>query len=67
MLNTFSRTILLFCLSSLSQAQLVPIDEVELSNTIGQAFIRLDNSSSDGLDFTRVSLGLDVKLSLIHI
>ena len=66
MLNTFSRTILLFCLSSLSQAQLVPIDERELSNTTGQAFINIDRSSSasQNLDFTKLTFGLDVKTSL---
>jgi hypothetical protein len=70
MLNTFSKTILLFCLSSLSQAQLVPIDERELSNTTGQAFINVDrlqtarNSSNQTIDTTKITLGLDIKTSV---
>ena len=70
MLTTFSRTILLFCLSSLSQAQLVPIDERELSNTTGQAFINVDrlqtarNSSNQTIDTTKITLGLDIKTSV---
>jgi hypothetical protein len=48
----------------MTNAQLVAIDESELSTTIGQAFINLDQTSSGGLDFTRVTLGLDVKTSL---
>lgn len=65
MLTTFLKLILLFTLiPSLSQAQLVPIDERELSNTTGQAFMNIDRSSSDGLDFTKLTLGLDVKTLL---
>ena len=66
MLNTFSRTILLFCLSSLSQAQLVPIDEQELSDMTGQAFFNIDRSSDidQNLDFTKLTFGLDVKTLL---
>ena len=65
MLNTFSSAILLLmCTSSMAYAQLVPIDEHELSNTTGQAFINVDHTSGDSLDFTKVTLGLDVKTSL---
>lgn len=65
MLNIFSSLLFLLLLfSSNSGAQLIPIDEGELSNMTGQAFINLDRSSSGGLDFTKVSLGLDVKTSL---
>jgi hypothetical protein len=65
MLNTLSR-ILFYALFfvQISNAQLVPIDERELSNMTGQAFINLDHTSSGGLDFTKVTLGLDVKTSL---
>lgn len=71
MLNTFSRTIFLLLLfTPLSQAQLVPIDEYELSNTTGQAFINVDrletarNSSNQIIDTTKITLGLDIKTSL---
>jgi len=65
MLNTFSKILLLLLLPvQVCFAQLVPIDEAELSGMTGQAFINLDHSSSGGLDFTKVSLGLDVKTSL---
>jgi hypothetical protein len=65
MLNTFSKIIaLLIFTSPLLQAQLVPINEDELSDMTGQAFITIDNSSAGGLDFTKVTLGLDVKTLL---
>lgn len=65
MLNTFLNFLFLVLLfSSNTNAQLIPIDEGELSTMTGQAFINLDRSSSGGLDFTKVSLGLDVKTSL---
>lgn len=53
-----------------SFAQLVPIDEQELSQTIGQAFINVDrlqtarNSSNQLIDTTKITLGLDIKTSL---
>jgi hypothetical protein len=65
MLNIFSN--LMFCIlliSSSVDARLVSIDEDEMSNMAGQAFINLDRSSSGGFDFTKVTLGLDVKTSL---
>lgn len=65
MLNIFSKKLLLLLFPiQVCFAQLVPIDETELSGMTGQAFINLDHSSSGGLDFTKVSLGLDVKTSL---
>jgi hypothetical protein len=65
MLNTFSRYILLLTfISPLLQAQLVPIGERELSAMTGQAFMNIDRSSADGLDFTKLTLGLDVKTLL---
>jgi hypothetical protein len=56
--------ILLSLLPQFVLAQLVPISENELAGTVGQAFIDIDRTSSSGLDFTKVSLGLDVKTSL---
>lgn len=55
------------CLSSMSsQAQLVPIDEQELSDMTGQAFFNIDRSSdiNQNLDFTKLTFGLDVKTLL---
>lgn len=65
MLNILLKlTLLLLFIPPLLQAQLVPIDESELSNMTGQAFVNVDSSSAAGLDFTRVTLGLDVETSL---
>jgi hypothetical protein len=54
----------------MAYAQLVPIDEHELSNTTGQAFINVDrlqtarNSANQTIDTTKITLGLDIKTSL---
>jgi hypothetical protein len=65
MLKTFSKTILfLMCLSSMAHAQLVPIGEQELSDMTGQAFINIDQSSLNDLDYTKLTLGLDIETLL---
>jgi len=65
MLNTFSNIfLLLIFIPSLLQAQLIPIEEGELSEMTGQAFMNIDRSAANGLDFTKLTLGLDVKTSL---
>ncbi|MEH6448630.1 MAG: hypothetical protein V7765_08170 [Oleispira sp.] len=67
MLNIFSKLVFfLLIFSSMTNAQLVPIDERELSNAIGQAFINIDHSSdvNNSLDFTKITFGLDIKTSL---
>ena len=67
MLNTFSKTILfLMCLSSVAHAQLVPINEQELSDMTGQAFFNIDRSSDidQNLDFTKLTFGLEVNTLL---
>jgi hypothetical protein len=65
MLNIFSKFIFFICFIVQSAfAQLVPINETELSNMTGQAFINIDQSSANGLDFTKITLGLDVKTLL---
>lgn len=56
--------ILLSLLPQFALAQLVPISESELAGTVGQAFINIDQSSANGLDFTKIKLGLDVKTLL---
>ena len=71
MINTLSR-ILFYAIFfvQISNAQLVPIGEHELSNTAGQAFINVDrlqtarNSSNELIDTTKITLGLDIKTSL---
>lgn len=70
MLNIFSKIVLLMLFSGFSFAGLVPIDEEDLSNMTGQAFINVDrlrtarNASNQAIDTTKITLGLDVKTSL---
>ncbi len=65
MLNTFTKILLLIFFNvQFSYAQLIPIDEEDMSNMTGQAFINIDRSASSGLDFTKLSFGLDIKTSL---
>jgi len=65
MLNAPAKIIFLaLFFAKISNAQLVPIDEEELSGMAGQAFITMDQSNNNGLDFTKVTLGLDVETSL---
>lgn len=71
MLNTLPRLLLsaLF-FAQASNAQLVPIDEHELSGMTGQAFINVDrlqtakNDSNQAIDTTKITLGLDIKTSI---
>jgi hypothetical protein len=71
MLNNLSK-ILFFSLLFMpfASAQLVPIAEHEMSQTIGQAFINVDrlqtarNSSNELIDTTKITLGLDIKTSV---
>jgi len=71
MLNNVNK-ILFFSLLFMpfANAQLVPIEEHELSQTTGQAFINVDrlqtarNSSNELIDTTKITLGLDIKTSV---
>jgi len=56
--------VLLMLVPQFLWAQLMPLDDSDLSSMTGQAFINLDRSSSGGLDFTKISLGLDIKTSV---
>lgn len=47
------------CLSSLQ-----PLTDDELELAQGQAFIGIDQYSQDGLDYTRLNLGLDIKIQM---
>ena len=42
---------------------LKPMSDSELSEVSGQALLNLTNTSLDGLDFTRITLGADIQLS----
>lgn len=65
MLTIFSKVIFLFILlSPLVQAQLVPIDENQLSDMTGQAFINVDYNETADIDFTKYTFGLDIKTHL---
>ena len=65
MLNIFSKIILFtFLIVQNSYAQLIPITEDDLSDMTGQAFINIDHNPSGGLDFTKLTFGLDIKTSL---
>lgn len=56
---------ILLTLSVASLADLTPLNDSELSAATGQAFLQLDRSNnSEGLDFTKVTFGLDVETSL---
>jgi hypothetical protein len=45
-----------------SYAELMAMTEEELEKTDGQAFIGLDQYSQDGLDFTRINMGVDIEI-----
>ncbi len=45
-----------------SYAEMVAMTEGELESTDGQAFIGLDQYSQDGLDFTRINMGVDIEI-----
>lgn len=45
------------------RAQGVPLRDEELGEVWGQALLSLDNSSLNGLEFSRITLGADIKLS----
>ncbi len=45
-----------------SFSELTPMSEEELELTDGQAFIGLDQYSQDGLDFTRINVGVDIEI-----
>lgn len=52
------------CVSLAAQAGLVEMEDSELSEITGQAFINLTTDSANGLDFTRINFGLDVAAQL---
>jgi len=63
------RTTHLFCLiaallcANAAQAQAVPLDDAELGGVWGQALLELANTNSSDLDFSRITLNADVRLS----
>ncbi len=58
---------LLFCLTlfngSAVRAQLAPLPDAELARVWGQAMVAITNTSLNGLDFSRLTLNADLKLS----
>ncbi len=51
------------CLFSINgHGELHPMSENELALTEGQAFIGIDQYNQDGLDFTRLNLGMDIEI-----
>ena len=51
------------CASASARAQGMRLGDAQLSEVWGQALLSLTNTNLDGLDFTRITLGADVKLS----
>ena len=54
--------LLISCASSKCLSELKPMTENELALTDGQAFIGLDQYNQDGLDFTRINMGVDMEI-----
>ena len=52
----------LFILPLNGYSELLPMSEDELAHTQGQAFIGIDQYNQDGLDFTRLNLGMDIEI-----
>lgn len=50
--------------AAVSNAALKPMTDEQMSGATGQAFLQLDRSNANGLDYTRLTLGLDVETSL---
>lgn len=46
-----------------AHAQGLPLNDEELSEVSGQALLNLTNTSLNGFDFTRITLGADIQLS----
>lgn len=55
---------LLTVASLTSQAELRALDDQELSNVTGQAFMNLTTDAANGLNFTRLNFGLDIQTQL---
>lgn len=51
-------------LSTAVQASMVEMEDSELSEVTGQAFINLTTDSANGLDFTRINFGVDMAAQL---
>lgn len=62
MKNTILIFSLMWALSCTAQMQV--LSEEEMSDSIGQAFVKLDQYQQDGLKFSRLDFGLDIKVQL---
>lgn len=52
---------MLLGISPVSHAELEPISEDAMGEVTGQAFMQIDNIAGDGVDYTRMTLGVDVE------
>ena len=50
--------------STAVQASMVELEDSELSDITGQAFINLTTDSANGLNFTRINFGMDMAAQL---
>ena len=51
-------------ISLISYGELQPLDDEQLENTVGKAYIKMDEYQNDGLNYTRVNFGVDIKIQL---
>ena len=58
----------LFCgaglLAATAQARMESLDDDQLSDVVGQAFINLPTDAANGLNFTRINFGADIETQL---
>src|SRR5690554_4893341 len=54
-------TFLLLGISPVSQAELEPISDNRMGEVTGQAFMNIENIPGNGVDYTRMTLGIDVE------
>ncbi len=58
----------LFCgaglLAATAQARMESLDDDQLSDVVGQAFINLTTDAANGLNFTRINFGADIETQL---
>src|SRR5690554_458871 len=52
---------LLLGISPVAQAELEPISDNRMGEVTGQAFMNIENIPGNGVDYTRMTLGIDVE------
>lgn len=63
-MRSITFALLLISMSGPCFSGLQPLTDEELAATEGQAFIGIDQYNQDGIDYTRVNLGMDIKLQM---